>query len=412
MKVEVKDYWFSLKSNVYVEFKEKEILLYSTQNGNHIKTSINENISLIKEMYLPENLGVIRLYKTKLTDSDINNFVDKVLEQDLGDLLDIEKNPQKPIRLIPILNLQKDVEKLTKRKENETLFAKDTIHYLLELNIYLNEVCDNNCKYCKSYYKQMPCCTANNSECELSVDVFENIFQQVAHSPTGRINILGGNILKHSHLNELINIMIPFKELIHCYIHYKNYTKHELTNNFRTELIVTFPIDEMCLCNILSQINTENTNMHFIAESEEQYFKIEDIISKFNIDKYEIHPFFTNENIDFFEQNVFMSEEDILSNTLTMREIFRNQKLNANFFGKLSIMPNGNVLTNANFEPIGNMETDNILDLIYKEIIGNTSWRKIRDSEPCCNCLYQFICPAPSNYEFAIGKMNLCTYKQ
>jgi pseudo-rSAM protein len=366
---------------------------------------------LIKQIYKPENFGVTSLSETQLLNSNIYEFVNNILEQGIGDLLDVEKVPQKPIRLIPILNLQKDVEKLTKNKNNEILLAKDIVHYLLELNIYLNESCCNKCKYCDSYYKQISCCTSNNNECELHTDLVENIFQQIAHSPAGRINILGGNILKYSRLSELIKIINPFKEIVHCYVHYKNYTKHKLTDDFKIELIVPPPIDEVFFENILKQTDKKNTNMKFIIENEEQYLKVDEIINKLTIDRYEIHPFFTNENIEFFEQNVFMSEADILSKPLTMREIFRNKKLNANFFGKLNIMPNGNVSASANSEFIGNIHTGNILDLIYKELINNTSWRKIRDNEPCCNCLYQFICPAPSNYELAIGRMNLCNYK-
>ena len=410
IKIETKDYWFSLKSDVYVEFKENEILLYNTLNGNHIKTKHAENILLIKQMYEPENLGAVSLSKAQLLNSAVNEFVNSIVAQDMGDLFDMEKTPKKPIRLIPILNLQKDVEKISKRKENEILLAKDTVHYLLELNIWLNDICDNKCQYCNCYYRQIPCCTANNSKCELPAGSIENIFQQIAHSPAGRVNILGGNVFKYNKLNELINIINPFKEIVHCCIHYKNYVKHELTDNFKTELIAAFPIDEAYLQNILRQANTEHTNIHFIIENEEQYFKVEEIINELAIDKYEIHPFFTKQNTVFFEQNVYMSEEDILSKPLTMREIFRNQKLNANFFGKLNIMPNGAVFASPNAEASGNIQTDNILDLIYKELIDNTSWRKIRDGEPCRNCLYQFICPSPSNYEFAIGKMNLCNY--
>lgn len=57
--MEKKGYWFALKSNVYVEFKEKRILLYDTERGENIETEQEENIALIVRLYEPENLGVI-----------------------------------------------------------------------------------------------------------------------------------------------------------------------------------------------------------------------------------------------------------------------------------------------------------------------------------------------------------------
>ncbi|GHU72358.1 hypothetical protein FACS189413_15320 [Bacteroidia bacterium] len=116
--METKEYWFSLKSHVYVEFKKEKILLYNTQTGNYIEAALEEAISLVLQMYEPENLGVTLLSKEQQSNSAVQNFVQEVLEKQIGDLLEVEKFPQKPIRLVPILNLQKDVDRLKKNKED------------------------------------------------------------------------------------------------------------------------------------------------------------------------------------------------------------------------------------------------------------------------------------------------------
>jgi pseudo-rSAM protein len=158
-------------------------------------------------------------------------------------------------------------------------------------------------------------------------------------------------------------------------------------------------------------IDKEKSMVHFIIENDEQYTTAEQIIDKFNIEKYCIHPFFTRENKTFFQENIFLDKNDIISKTLSIREIFRNQKLNSNFFGFLFILPDRTVKANLNMQSVGNMKTDSILNLIYKEILDNTAWRKVRNMQPCNECCYQFICPPPSNYEIAIGKPNLCHVK-
>jgi hypothetical protein len=73
-----KDYWFSLKSHVYVDFKNGKILLYDTQTGNHIETASGYAISLVSQLYEPKNLGVTLLSKVIQTNPDIQNFVREV----------------------------------------------------------------------------------------------------------------------------------------------------------------------------------------------------------------------------------------------------------------------------------------------------------------------------------------------
>ena len=49
-----------------------------------------------------------------------------------------------------------------------------------------------------------------------------------------------------------------------------------------------------------------------------------------------------------------------------------------------------------------------IHEIVYNEIEKGKSWLRIRNQFPCDNCVYQWICPSPSNYEIAIGRSNLC----
>ena len=75
-------------------------------------------------------------------------------------------------------------------------------------------------------------------------------------------------------------------------------------------------------------------------------------------------------------------------------------------------MPDGSVKANMNSTVLGNINANSLLEIIYLELHKNTVWRKIRDEEPCNGCLYQFLCPAPSNYEMVISKPNLCNISE
>ena len=48
-------------------------------------------------------------------------------------------------------------------------------------------------------------------------------------------------------------------------------------------------------------------------------------------------------------------------------------------------------------------------EAVYKEIRSGNSWRLVRKKIKICqDCLYNQLCPPLSNYEYAIGKNNLC----
>jgi pseudo-rSAM protein len=96
---------------------------------------------------------------------------------------------------------------------------------------------------------------------------------------------------------------------------------------------------------------------------------------------------------------------------MTIKDFFSRQVINIYDFGKISIMSNGDVYANLNHPALGNIYTDNIYEIINKEVDEGKSWFRIRNQEPCTNCVYQWLCPSPSNYEIAIGRPNLCHVK-
>jgi len=110
----------------------------------------------------------------------------------------------------------------------------------------------------------------------------------------------------------------------------------------------------------------------------------------------------------FFKKSVYLNREDIFSAPLSMREIFANKTLNIYNFGKLFVKSNGDVFVKGSSEIIGNVEKDTIKEIIYNEISNGESWLSIRNKQPCTMCLYQWLCPSPSDFELSIGRPNLC----
>lgn len=119
-------------------------------------------------------------------------------------------------------------------------------------------------------------------------------------------------------------------------------------------------------------------------------------------------PFYSGDNLSFFEHNVFLTEQDILAQNLTQQDILNNMSVNSNFFGELYFMPDNKIYANPNFSPVGKLG-DDWHDILYNLL--DSCWFKTRDMKPCSNCAFQYLCPPPSNYEIVIGKPNLCTVK-
>lgn len=401
-------YWFFLESHIYVSIKSNAMLLYDTHTGKNLYIESAEAIQLVNKIYEDENLGSIELGPSDMAAPEIHGFVNMVVVNNMGELLNQHEHSIKPVILLPILSLNFDVEKF-KDKENVDLFlARDISKYLLDVNIVLNGSCLQQCQHCQSYFKQFFCCSKEKPFESLSRDSLENLLQQISYFPVRTINVTGGDIYHYQNL-ELFNTSNKDDEkVINFYVHYLNYQDNPYIDSQNIHLIINAPVNTDKLHVIFSLTKEKKVKYHLIVEDEEQYGELESAMAVLGIEEFEVHPYYNKHNIRFFEKNVYLSKGDIVANLIPMREIFRNQKLNANSFGSLYILPNGEIKANLNEETIGNMDKDRIIDVINHEMIRNTAWRQVRSSGPCNNCVYQYLCPPLSNYERVLRRQNLC----
>ncbi|MDR0436816.1 MAG: TIGR04150 pseudo-rSAM protein [Bacteroidales bacterium] len=400
-------FWLFIKPHVYVSKEENKcMLLYNTQNGEFIETARQHAINTVNQLHERQNLGTILMEK-KVIDSEIETFIREAEQKKIfGIMLYSEKHPR-PVQLMPVLNIQKDIEKL--RKDTDRSIGEDTLHYLTELTLYVNDDCSLRCRHCKEAYKQVNFCIQNNTKFSIDLPTLQSIAKQIQYAPIGRLNIIGGNIFKYPLLENIVDIFDAQKEVIHCWSHYRNFQPKDLDVNF--DIWVDFPVSNELLKKCLCDAPQDKTTFHFLIKNTEDVVNTEEIIEEHNLANTELHPFYTGENIEFFEDNIFLNREDIFSEIIEQRKIFCNQAFNFHNFGKLIVSANGDVFANINAPKLGNVKENSFLELLYKELDENTAWRKTRTEKPCDNCLYQYLCPPTSNYEFVIGKPNLCTVK-
>jgi pseudo-rSAM protein len=410
MEIKETQFWFTLSKDVYVSFNSPDqLLLYNTSNGKSLIVSNSKCIELIKKIYKPSNLGVIDLENIEL-DKDISEFIVNSISLGIGLKADKSINLKKPINLLPILNLQNDIEKL-KLNGEEHLIGDHIADYLTSLSIFINTVCNQNCEYCLNYFKQTLFCNRSAVQHSIKLETLEEIFLQSASTKVSKINILGGDIMLYPQWDSLLFLLERQPFDFHLWINLINLTDFEnlIKIPFHKEILVNDPIKEEQLQKLTSLVEARNDfTFNFIIENEAMYKTILDTLNEHQQLKYELIPFYNGSNIDFLKSNVFLDERDILLDRIEMRTIFRNQKLNANFFGHLNFLPDGQVRANINSQPIGYFPDKSILELIYEELTRNTVWRKTRNGSSCNTCKYRFLCPPPGNLEIVLGKQNLC----
>ena len=404
-----KNYWLYVEPHVYCCIKNGQALLYNTHTGIIMETGAMENITLLQSLHEKKNLGTIYCTGKQLIKEPFQSFVVEFCKKGMGNIVDVMPLPEKPVQLMPILNLQRDMNRL--QKEGERFRGEEILHYLHGVNIYLNSGCQRYCPFCSDYFRQSLCCRAayNDHPKSMEIFAFKNILHQIRYGAVGRINLLGGNITEYPYYNELPDLLTDFKAHVHIWNHYTNFETYQpIFPGFHYDIPVTFPVNKKAWSHCLKLFKDTQVKYHFHITNTEEYEETETLIEKNEINDYAIHPIYTKTNLHFFEEFVYVNHEDILQSKLSFREIFAHQKLNTYFFGSFTILPDGDVYANINSSVIGNINTDVLLDMINKEMIINTAWRKIRTMKPCSDCLFQYLCPSPSNYELVTGRYNLC----
>jgi pseudo-rSAM protein len=419
-KQKQKKYWFILDNYVHVSLKGNSLMLYNPLTGKILEYAGSESIiKLVKRLQSPKNLLVIRLTETGLLNPGISQFVRDLRGHLMGDLVEASLAGGKPMQMMPMVKVHKDAE-IIKTSPSRSV-GEHMMHYLAEVSIYINNTCSLDCQICGSAYKQFLCCTRRGGKGKKETDMLtiKNLFRQLKASPLSRVNILGGDICKFSKLKELSAVLNGQSQSVKkvFYVHYLNLLHQEEKleffrgDSFSLNTAVTFPVEKDRWKRVLEMLQANDIAAHFlfIIRSERELAEAEELVSLFHLDIYSFHPFYHGRNLLFFRQNIFLDREDLQEARPTSAEILARQVVNPLHFGTLTVLSNGDVHANVNEPRLGTFKRESIYDMVYKEMVRGKSWRRIRKKiEPCKRCTFEAVCPPLSNYEYALGRNNLC----
>ena len=317
--MKAKKYWLIIESYCFIHSSSEHTLVINTLSSDKIKTKRTKGINdIIEKLLNPESLYCAEISDIELKNEDLSAFIERVKKTFSGDLVLQKHCKIKPVTPYPLLKLQRQISNLEKIEEIST--GIDILTYLSELTLFVNGECSHNCNCCSNAHKQILYCTKTTKK-ELNLDDIKIFIKKIQGSGLSLINIVGGNIFKYSNLKELTEFLkgTPYK--VNYHIHYKNIVDipdiipQFYGENVKLSIKVNTPIDIEKIIDINSKIKLSNVkhNWSFLISSKKEFNHIEKLTEILKNESIELLPFYDGNNYSFFEGNVFLDDEDILS---------------------------------------------------------------------------------------------------
>ncbi len=422
MEIKYKEGWLYLEPYSLINVLNNKYLIYNTLNNKVIYGEEKFIYEKCLELSNKENNYSIKLKESDLKNVQLINFIKNIRRDFSGDLI---LGSQKPKLFV---NHLKNIDLTVKQSEvsKKMGYKNEMFDIIYELNIDIRSYKDKSLVLCYLYNINNNGCTDANNEIiyELSYEKIAGLVVELYKSNLTHINIYGDDIINHDKYEQLT---IFFNSQIY-YLSYNFYVNDFIINNSddfimkiskirkkKVELRFTFNIEKnnshiIEFIKLLLQLENYIVVFYFIVKSENQIGVYDSLISSLKIKNFRIKPYF-DDNLYFFEKNIFLSEDEILNTKLNFKETLGRSYVNFYNFGKLTITPDGNIYTNLYYNAIGNLYNYSLVQL-FENVANSKAWFLSRNKiEPCNNCIYNFLCPSISNYELAIGKYNLCNIK-
>lgn len=388
---------------VQVNLTEKSVLLYNTLSGKNSTSSNPEIVSVFSGI----NKGVIEL-QNELSSKQLA-FFNMLKKQYIVDVEITSDNKKFPVSSNNNDLIINDFKKINNKEH--IINAKE---YINTVNIQLSNSCTDECLFCNLLHKQTTNCFKSSENSILTINDIKLITSQINFKT--RINLIGGNLFNYPNLTLISNYLKEnrYKNVV-FYIKTTSLSEHNINslkelNEYK--IVISVEATEILSTLIhLPNLGNKNIEFRFLIDSENSYSKIEQQLNLFSDFKVDFQPFYTGTNIEFFENNVYLNEEDIFSNNQSLKDIKTRNTINTNKFGKIDIVANGDIYFNTHEEKVGNINTDSFSTLIENELAKKENWFKTRKKTvPCKDCLYNNLCPSPSGIELLIEKYDLCNY--
>ncbi len=398
-----------LNSSVFFKKSNDKLFIYNSENGYNIL----ETSSVILDFFI-KNKHPFYNYLTlpnNISNKKIESFIDYIISNLFGFVLQVDEKIN-PVQFSP--NVLKYFLDNSKEGGVESDYG---LRNLFEISIFY----DKNSISQNLFFESLDINIPQNTTKEINNHkIIDFIFPALKLKSIYKINFYLDSLvipnfnkaIKHIRgIDKNLQIVYHFsyKYFVEIYnghlpLFFDNNTYFSLYINSlinKKEFTIFFDnIDQNILSKVRFQFVVENL-------SDKEFFDA--ILERLKIKNYQFKPFYNRKNLDFFKKNIFLEQSDILNLKPNSLTITKNQYLNILNFGRLFILPNGDIYANLYHNKVGNVYNNRLNEIIKQEISNSKSWLNVRRLvEPCKNCVFEIVCSPISNYEYALKKIDLC----
>ncbi len=388
-----------------------DVLIYNSLNGRVLEYRDSPSIAELLKKTEDAGGGFLAELRAEPLKPEISSLLSDLRENFCGDLVSFSgKNKPSIIRPKAVIkNYPPD-------KDSPSFSADD---YLRNIYFFLNQ--DNN-TVCTDYrfaINQFFCPVFNpQGYNEMQFETVFNTCSRYSGVSGMEINLSGSDITAYSEIKNVISrihkLLLPvtFHLPLPC-------SDPDIVSRLlripksRTSLYISFPDGPSALKNIRrNQVYIKKqhlVDLNFMIRSLDEYKIVTEFLQEKGKEKVFIFPYYDGNNSDFFKENVFLSRDEILALKPSQKQIYSRSLINEHLYGKIFILTDGEVFSNLNAGPIGNIHNQNMEDLVRHEIYHGQNWEMTRMKvSPCRECLYRLFCPPVGNYELFMKKFNFC----
>ena len=400
--------WLTMSTNVFFDkIDEQTALLYNTNDGKYIVTKDNALIKIINNLYEPENIGSIRVSNwLNKKSKDVKWALD-------NDIIKRVSSIEKPIILLPILNLQDDITKEDRDGIAGRLrsMASKT-KYISGAHIRLSNIIENidkektmNRNHAASQY---PCPAYDSDIRQMSLKTLYAILKNLQLTSISVVDIIcSSSYFEGTEYYAFERILNSFSFAYRIHMYEDDFNNISKWFNIKKNII-------KAELNIYSDVYSEQNETEITIGNDCKIKYIRLVYKESDIVGHEhmaLLPVWTWENIEFFKKNVWLNNNDISSTVTNFNSIFRNQKLNANFFGVIDIDTCGNVFSHGAKSLLSNVHEQkfSLAKVVAHEFVENNTWRFTRNLlKNCMECSFRYLCPPVSIPELLCKDTKMC----
>lgn len=394
--------FFVFYSYVHIKCNADQALILNTETNYSILTNNPTFVRLYHKISFP-TIYYLFEFETIKVDEAFISLLSELENNFCGEFFD---GCEKPIQFSPQImmrnNIPINLSSSTNFTNNIALISeigRDVLNNFIELSIYYSSYSsiDGFERAFYQYYYPI------NLKPIPRLPIFEKVFD-FDYPSLAKLNLILGDLSDSDipYIQKWISYFASIHLEINLYVVDKIYI--DLPSSFLllfSNIYVWFnlfsclnPLDRKVLCQ-------KNYVLIYNLEMLDQANRVLDID--------EIYPLYNGDNIEFLKSCLSYDKDEILKSQFLDHTIFKNTYLNANFFGELSILPNGDVYSCKNKPSLGNIFETSVKELLKKEFCHTRNWFIVRkEMQFCKDCVFNCLCPPLTSNELDMHYWTFC----